>query len=309
MDQRSVSRLPPLPAIRVFEAAARHLSFTKAAVELGMTQAAVSYQIRVLEDRVGAPLFHRLTRKVALTEMGARLAPAVTEALAQLAGAFTALHDDTGGTVSISAIHTFTTNWLVPRLGRFQAAHPRFTVRLKTQTRLVDLTRGEYDVGIRSGKGVWPGIAAHRLMTPEYTALCSPVVATRLDLAHPRDLVKAPLFWDGGDAMWQRWFAEAGVIVPATISDGGMALDSQQMMGRAAESGQGVALLNPAFFEEELASGRLVQPFPVRIRDEGSYYLVYLESRRAVPKIAAFREWLLAEAAAEDIETTVQPMW
>ncbi|WP_026870366.1 transcriptional regulator GcvA [Inquilinus limosus] len=301
MDEGSPSRLPPLPAIRVFEAAARHLSFTRAAEELGMTQAAVSYQIRLLEDRVGAPLFRRLTRKVELTETGARLAPAVTEALARLAGAFAAAREDTGGLLSVTSIHTFATNWLVPRLGRFQLAHPGIAVRLDTNTSLVDFTRGDHDIGIRHGMGVWPGLAAHRLMPIEYTALCSPALRDRAGgLADPRDLLRLPLLWDGGDAYWQRWFAAAGVAVPESVSDGGMRLESQQMMGRAAQAGQGVALVNPAFFRDELASGELVRPFAPTIRDEGSYYLVHLESRAEVPKIAAFRDWVLAEIAADE---------
>ncbi|TSD87471.1 transcriptional regulator GcvA [Mycobacterium sp. KBS0706] len=301
MDEGSASRLPPLPAIRVFEAAARHLSFTKAAAELGMTQAAVSYQIRLLEDRVGAPLFLRLTRKVALTETGERLAPAVTEALARLAGAFAAARDDTGGLLSITSIHTFATNWLVPRLGRFQLAHPGIAVRLDTKTRLVDFTRGDSDVGIRHGMGVWPGLAAHPLMPIEYTALCSPALRDRAGgLKDPRDLLRVPLFWDGGDAYWQRWFAAAGVAVPDSVSNGGLQLENQQMMGRAAQAGQGVALVNPTFFLDELAAGELVRPFRFSIRDEGFYHLVYLDSRRDVPKITAFRDWVLAEIAADE---------
>ncbi|MGO4726937.1 MULTISPECIES: transcriptional regulator GcvA [unclassified Inquilinus] len=300
MDEASASRLPPLPAIRVFEAAARHLSFTKAAAELGMTQAAVSYQIRMLEDRVGAPLFLRLTRKVALTETGERLAPAVTEALARLAGAFAAARDDTGGLLSITSIHTFATNWLVPRLGRFQLAHPDIAVRLDTKTNLIDFTRGDHDIGIRHGMGVWPGLTAHPLMPIEYTALCSPALRDRAGgIEDPRDLLRLPLFWDSGDGYWQRWFAVAGVVVPYGVSDGGMRLENQQMLGRAAQAGQGVALVNPTFFLDELASGELIRPFPFSIREEGSYYLVYLESRRDVPKIAAFRDWLLAEIATD----------
>jgi LysR family glycine cleavage system transcriptional activator len=300
MDEASASRLPPLPAIRVFEAAARHLSFTRAAAELGMTQAAVSYQIRLLEDRIGAPLFLRLTRRVELTETGARLAPAVTEALARLAGAFAAARDDTGGLLSITTIHTFATNWLVPRLGRFQLAHPGIAVRLDTKEKLVDFTRGDHDIGIRHGMGLWPGLAAHPLMPIEYTALCSPALRDRAGgIEDPRDLLRLPLFWDSGDGYWQRWFAAAGVVVPYGVSDGGMRLENQQMLGRAAQAGQGVALVNPTLFLDELVSGELIRPFPFTIREEGSYYLVYLESRRDVPKIAAFRDWLLAEIATD----------
>jgi len=299
MDQRSPSHLPPLPAIRVFEAAARHLSFTKAAAELGMTQAAVSYQIRLLEDRVGAPLFLRLTRKVALTEVGAKLAPTVTEALSRLSGAFAAVRDDTGGLLSVTTVHTFASNWLVPRLGRFQMAHPGIAVRLDTMAKMVDFARGDYDLGIRYGRGVWPGLVAERLMLVEYTPLCSPAFLARAGgLTHPRDLLGQPLIWDDGD-IWQRWFAAAGETVPQSVADDGLRLDTQQMMGQVARAGQGVALLSPRFFADEIASGQLVQPFPVTVREDGAYHIVYLESRRTVPKITAFRDWLLAEMAEE----------
>ena len=308
MDQRSPSRpplgqtspgLPPLSAIRVFEAAARHLSFTKAAAELSMTQAAVSYQIRLLEDRVGMPLFHRLTRKVALTDAGAQLAPVMTEALTQMAGAFAALGQDMGGLLSVSTVHTFASNWLVPRLSRFQALQPGLMVRVDTGSRYVDFTRGDADLGIRYGKGVWPGLASHRFLAHQFAPMCSPALSERFGgFPHPRDLLAAPLIWDVADC-WQRWFAAAGEIVPQSVADDGLRLDTQLMMGRAAQAGQGVALLNPLFFADELASGQLVQPFPVLIEEPGAFYIVYLESRREVPKIAAFRDWLLAEAAAQ----------
>ena len=291
-----------MPAIRVFEAAARHLSFTRAAAELGMTQAAVSYQIRLLEDRVGTPLFRRMTRKVALTDTGARLAPAVTEALARLAGAFAAIVDQSDGTLAVTTVHTLASNWLVPRLGRFQLAHPGIAVRLDTSHKSVDLTRGEHDIGIRYGMGVWPGLAAHRLMPVEFTPLCSPAFRERAGgLKHPRDLLGQPLFWDVDD-WWPRWFAAAGEIVPRSIADDGLRLESQHLMGQAARAGQGVALLNPLLFAEELATGQLVQPFAVLAREPGAFYIVHLESRAAEPKIAAFRDWLLAERAAEEAQ-------
>ncbi|WP_026870368.1 transcriptional regulator GcvA [Inquilinus limosus] len=297
MDTQPGFQLPPLSAVRVFEAAARHLSFTRAAEELGMTQAAVSYQIRLLEDRVGTPLFRRLTRRVALTEAGARLAPVLTEAMSRMAGAFAALREDAGGLISVTTVLTMASNWLVPRLGRFQAAHPGYTVRVDTATRLVDFTRGEHDLGIRVGKGLWPGLAAHWLMPVDFAPMCSPALLERAGgLSHPRDLLRLPLLWDDADA-WQRWFAAAGQAVPASVADEGLRLDTQQMMGQVAKAGQGVALLNPLLFAEELASGQLVQPFPTLLREDSAYYVVYLETRRDVPKIALFRDWLLAEAA------------
>src|SRR5689334_20848898 len=153
--------LPPLAAVRVFEATARHLSFTRAAAELGMTQAAVSYQIKLLEERIGVPLFLRRPRQVALTEAGQRFAPQVTEAFALLADAYAAVRGIAEGTLVISTIQTFASNWLARHLGSFHLLHPSLAVRLETQSRMVDFAREEIDVGIRSGGGKWPGLVVH----------------------------------------------------------------------------------------------------------------------------------------------------
>ena len=168
------TRLPPLSAIRAFEAAARHGSFTKAAEELGMTQAAVSYQVKLLEDRVGAPLFLRQARKVVLSEAGKRLAPSVSEAFQRLEAGFAAMRETSDGVLSVTAVHTFATNWLVPRMGAFQVAHPEIAVRLEVSARTVDFGREDFDVGIRGGKGSWPGVKAHELFPMRFTPLCSP---------------------------------------------------------------------------------------------------------------------------------------
>src|SRR5512138_1146449 len=157
------TKLPPLSAIRAFEAAARHGSFTRAADELGMTQAAVSYQVKLLEDRVSTPLFVRQPRRVVLSEAGKRLAPAVAEAFQLLNAAFANLRETDENVLSVTAVNTFCTNWLVPRLGTFQVAHPTIAVRLDASSRLVDFTREEIDIGIRAGKGKWPGLKAHPL--------------------------------------------------------------------------------------------------------------------------------------------------
>src|SRR5262245_53274530 len=178
MDNGMTS-LPPLSAVRAFEAAARHGSFTKAAAELGMTQAAVSYQVKLLEDRVGAPLFLRLPKRVVLSEVGKRLAAPVTESFQRLEAAFAALRETNDGVLSITAITSFATNWLVPRLGAFQLAHPSIAVRLETDHRLVDFAREEFDIGIRTGRGQWPGLRAHMLMPTEFTPLCSPALLAR----------------------------------------------------------------------------------------------------------------------------------
>lgn len=289
--------LPPLSAIRCFEAAARHQSFTRAAEELGMTQAAVSYQIKLLEERCG-PLFLRRARGVALTEAGRRLAPAVTEAFESLRAAFEDVGQSAEGVLTVSAVNTFASHWLVPRLGSFQMSHPRIAVRLDVTGRLVDFTREEVDVGIRSGGGSWPGLAAHRLRPIRYTPVLGPALLERCGpLTEPADLLRLPLI-DPDDPWWAEWFAAAGVAAPDLSRRPDIRVGTQQFGASLAMAGQGVAILSPAFFPEELASGRLVQPFPLVHSPDASYWLVYPEVRRRSPKIRAFRDWLL-EAVAE----------
>jgi LysR family glycine cleavage system transcriptional activator len=298
----SLPPLPPLSAIRAFEAAARQQSFTRAAEELGMTQAAVSYQIKLLADRVGEPLFVRGPRGVSLTATGSRLAPAITESFAQLRTAFTALGEASEGILAVTSSGTFATNWLVPRLGGFQLAHPDIAVKLDVSGDLVDFSRGDFDVGIRSGKGAWPGLAVHPLFAAAYSPMLSPALLERVGpLNEPRDLLKRPdlQIIDPADYWWNDWFEAAGVPAPDLSGSKGISVLSQQLAGRAALTGQGVAILMPAFFAEELASGLLVQPFPlVREGAETHYWLVYSETRRRSRKIRAFRDWILSETAA-----------
>jgi LysR family glycine cleavage system transcriptional activator len=291
-------KLPPLTAIRAFEAAARHGSFTAAAVELGMTQAAVSYQIKQLEDRVGQPLFLRARRKVTLSAAGQRLAPAVSEAFQRLSLAFGALRESQDGVLSVSVVNTFGTNWLVPRLGTFQMAHPDIAVRLDTSPRLTDFAREDVDVGIRAGKGPWPGLKMHWLMPVEFAVFASPdLVAGRDPVADIADLLTWPLL-DWSDDAWRQWFASAGVPDPQHVPIRNIQVQTQQLLGSAALAGQGVALLTPAFFRSEIAGGRLVQVYPHVARLEIDYWLVYPQGRQNAKKIRAFRDWLLAEMAA-----------
>lgn len=290
--------LPPLTAIRVFEAVARQGSFTKAANELGMTQAAVSYQIKVLEDRVGAPLFLRRPRQIALTEVGQRLAPAVTQAFEQLSEAYVTARGGAQGTLVISTIATFASNWLARRLGSFQIAHPSLAVRLQTEPHLVDFTREEVDIGIRSGNGNWPGLAVHRLINADFTPMLSSTLAASIGgVKEPADLLRLPLL-DPGDPWWAKWFAAANVPAEGLASRPGSSMGAQVYEGNAATAGQGVAILTPAFFAAELTDGRLIQPFDLVCNDDHAYWLVYPETRRNSPKISAFRQWILAELAA-----------
>lgn len=291
------TQLPPLSAIRAFEAAARHLSFTRAAGELGMTQAAVSYQIKVLEERVGTPLFLRRPRQVALTETGQRLAQAATDAFALIADAYAAARGEATGTLSITTVLTFASNWLARRLGSFQIAHPDIAVRIDTSSNLVDFAREDVDVGIRSGGGKWPGLVAHRLFPLKFTPMLSPSLAASIGgVKEPADLLRLPVL-GAGDPWWGQWFAKAGVPSDSLAKRPDTRMGSQAYEATAAVAGQGVAILSPVFVVDELADGRLIQPFELVGDDGHAYWLVYSETRRNVPKIRAFRDWLLAEVA------------
>ena len=289
--------LPPLNAVRVFEAAARLGSFTAAACELGMTQAAVSYQIKLLEGRLGQALFLRQPRQVVLSEAGRRLSPAVSDAFEALRAAFAAAHEDAAGVLAISAVSTFASNWLAPRLGAFQLANPQLAVRLEVSQRMVDFAREEIDLGIRMGGGDWPGLEMTKIASSRFTPMCSPSLLERHgEINAPIDLLRLPLL-SADDPWWPAWFALAGITAPELATRPGLRLDSQQMLGSAAIAGQGVTLLDPALFAADLAAGRLVRLFDLVAEDGYDYWLVYPSSRRNAPKIRAFRAWLLGEVA------------
>lgn len=292
--------LPALAAIRVFEAAARHLSFTRAATELGMTQAAVSYQIKVLEQRVGSPLFLRRPREVVLTEAGQRLAPEVNRAFDILREAFVELGQREHGTLIVNTMHTFASQWLAPRLGIFQLMHPEIAVRLETTERLVDFSREEADVVVRSGKGVWSGLAATKLLDVRFTPMLSRGLAASIGgVREPADILKLPLL-NSKDPWWGTWLRVNGLPLEILDAQTLPSLNMQILDAAAAMSGLGVALLTPAYFQRELADERLIQPFDKVIDEGNSYWLAYPEGRRNVPKIKAFRDWIVAEAAKLD---------
>lgn len=290
-------QLPPLAAVRVFEAAARHGNFTRAAAELGMTQAAVSHQVKLLEDRVGGRLFQRTAKGAALTDLGARLAPGVTTALDALARSFAEARGDGATTLSISSITSLGTLWLAPRLGRFMAAHPGYSVRLDVDNAFADFAGGRADVGLRSGRPPWPGLMHHLL----FHWHCSPMLAPDVLERHgpvrvPADLLRLPRAVND-DAWWTAWFAKMGVdVTAADLARPSLVLEAQALEGAAAMAGQGVAMLTPAFWRRELAEGRLVQPFAECAWFGGGYYLVYPDALERARKVRDFAAWLGSEA-------------
>ena len=286
----------PLSSIRVFEAAARLNSFTRAAEELGMTQAAVSWQIKALETRLGFSLFRRLPREVQPTEPGERLSRAATEALTLLRRAFAEVTEADQGVLSITTLTTLATQWLAPRLGAFQVANPGLAVRLDTSPTIIDLARENMDIALRSGDGDWPGVECALLMPSVFTPLCSPALCERLGLRDPADLVDAPRV--GDEKEWAAWFASAGVSTGATPASR-LRADIQGLEVAAAMGGQGVALGSPILFAREIRAGLLVRPFRQTVRLSEGYFIAWPEDRRRSPKIARFRDWLLAEAAAD----------
>jgi len=292
-----MARLPPLSAVRVFEAAARHQNFTQAAAELGMTQAAVSYQIRLLEERLGVPLFARVKGRVSLTEAGRRIAPLVAAAFETLGDAFSGLVAEDQALLSISTAQTFATTWLAPRLGDFQIRHPDLAVRLSSDNRLIDFSTGEFHAAIRVGRGAWPGLRCHFLFRLNFSPICSAEFARAHRLERPEQLLDVPRL-SPGDDWWSAWLAESGVAARADAPGAGLVLDNQVMEANAAFAGAGIAMMTPMFWRGELAAGRLVQPFSYIHVTDRSHWLVYPEGRRNQPKIAALRDWLLSAARA-----------
>ncbi|MEN5297684.1 LysR substrate-binding domain-containing protein [Brucella sp. TWI559] len=291
------SPLPPLSAIRVFESASRHASFTRAAKELGMTQAAVSYQIKLLEERVGAPLFLRKPRQVELTELGKRLAPAINDAFETMRAAFASARDDTQGVLTISAVVTFASNWLVQRLGSFQMQHPALAVRLDTSNDIIDFSTSNVDMAIRAGRGNWPGLEAHELIKAQFSPMLSPKLIESVGgIREPSDLLRLRAV-DPNDPWWKIWYKAAGIENPAIKGNSFSRYGAQHLEGRAAAAGQGVGILTPAFHAAELASGQLIQPFDLLCDDGQAYWLVYPKARKNMPKIRAFREWIMGELA------------
>jgi LysR family transcriptional regulator of beta-lactamase len=282
----------PLNALRAFEASARHLNFTRAALELRVTQGAVSHQVAALEARLGAPLFRRLPRGLALTDEGQALVPVVADAFDRV-GAM--LDRYAGGrlreVLTVGVVGTFATGWLLPRLADFTRAYPHVDLRIMTNNNRVDLAGEGLDLAIRFGDGAWHGTHSEAVLDAPLTPLCTPAIAERLG-GDPAALARETLLRSYRADEWPRWFALADASCPPLH---GPMFDSAVLIVAAAAAGHGVALAPPAMFARELTTEALVRPFPVMLT-AGGYWLTRLKSRRETDAMRAFADWLVATA-------------
>ncbi|MGX9772415.1 transcriptional regulator GcvA [Janthinobacterium aestuarii] len=293
----------PLQALRAFVEVGQRGSIKAAAEALHVTSGAVSQQIRLLEERVGMPLFTRERQGLRLTEAGATVHPTLLGAFAQIAGASQALEDMAGRqTLTVSTVATFAAAWLVPRLGRFNQRHPQIEVRVEATSALVDLRRDRVDVALRHGLGEYPGLQVTRLMAPVLVPVASPaLMAGQPPIATPGDCLRYPLLHDTDRADWPLWLAAHGAqdgSADEARARRGSAFEDDFLLIRAAEAGQGLALVPQLYAQEEIAAGRLVQvldlPWPARF----AYYLVTRPDAATRPAVQAFMAWIREEAQA-----------
>src|SRR5580693_793622 len=288
-------RFPPLSALPSFEAAARHLSFSRAADELHVTHGAVSRAVRNLEDHLGVQLMIRASRSVRLTPAGASFAAELRNVLEHLATATAAAAGRSSGMVSVSTIDSFAARWLMPRLSRFRRNHSDIDVRVATSERLADFVSDGIDIAIRCGGGRYPGLSAELLMQEDHFPVCSPkLLKGRSPLRSPAHLARHTLLHDVFTVDWAIWLRSAGIrnIDPYR---GPTFLSSDHAI-QAAINGEGVVLGRSALIGDELAAGRLVRPFELSLPAGFAYYLVYPPRALKRPSVKAFRDWLMKES-------------
>ncbi len=297
---RLARRLPPLQSLRAFEAAAAHLSFQRAALELSVTPSAISHQVRALEETLGQPLFRRLTRQLALTHAGQRLFDDLRTGFDVLeAGVDKLRRPSASQAVTLTTNTAFAARWVLPRMAAFRSACPGVELRLHASDTLVDLARGDADIAVRSGNGQWPGLVSRALMAERYAPMCSPM----LKLKRAADLPRHQLIhcdWQPhalAPAVWTRWFREAGLAPPRgrAMKPAGLSFSDETHATLAALAGHGVALLSLTLCAEELRSGALVQPFGP-VLGTGSYFLATAKGRENEPAVRAVWDWMASQA-------------
>jgi len=287
--------LPPLEWLRGFEACARLRSFSRAAEEIGITQAAMSMRIRDLEARLGTRLFHRTRPRISLTREGSRLAAQIRGPFDDLRAVFEK-HGRRDRVVRVTAAPTFGKRWLPPRIPRFVALYPEISVELEVSVDLRPIELCEFDVGIRSGDGKWPGLAAHELVPVYRAPMLAPKLAASLGgISTAADLLRAPLLWEPA---WQDWFKAAGIRDTSSVRRLRMSFETQDILADVAETGIGAALLSPFVFREEIAAGRLTCPVGPTLHGRESFHVVF-DPARHDPARDLFVAWLRATVAAE----------
>ena len=296
----SIRRLPSLNALRAFEAAARHGNFSRAAAELHVTHAAISHQVKALEEEAGVALFHRTGRAVVLTNVGRALLPVLTQAFDQMADGWAQVRGETGGPVTVTVEPSFAARWLVLRLGRFNRAHGDIQLRLVPSSEITDFEREDVDIGIRYGLGDWKDVICERLFEATVYPVCAPdfkkwASDTGRPLNTPADLRYHTLLHEETVQHWQDWLKAAGVELEPWTARGPLFAEASLAL-QAAAAAQGVALGNDPLAMSDLTDGRLVRLFDLETPDEEAYWLVYPERSARKPKVQAFRNWICEEA-------------
>jgi LysR family glycine cleavage system transcriptional activator len=291
-------RLPPLNALKAFEAAARSKSVTRAAEELSVTQGAVSQQVKALEESLGIKLFNRERQRLVITEVGREYLGVVRDAFDQIAaGTERIVQRQRSSVLTVSTSPDFAAKWLVNRLGRFAETHPEIDLRISATVHHIDFAHEDVDLAIRHGDGDWAGLDVVRLCSERLFPVCSPkLIAGPNGITTPSDLLKFPLLRLEDWKNWNRWFEAAGVSDPVAH---GPVLNRASMLIDAAVDGQGVALARTTLAAWDIINGRLVRPFDVSLAMANTYWIVCPKVTSKIPKIATFRTWLLEEAAED----------
>lgn len=289
-------RLPPLNSLRSFEAAGRHLSFTKAAAELAVTQAAVSHQVKALEEYLGVSLFIRLPRKLALTRAGETLLPVISGSLDEISHTVGAIKKEPGAAIlSVRLAPSFAAKWLSPRLVAFRRGHPEIDLRLYHSNQPVDFRRSAIDLAVTYGKGDWHDVVVDPVLSINFFPVCAPAyIKNDKPLTDPHNLRYYTLLHDGTYENWTDWLRLAGL--GDINARRGPIMDDTNVLIQAAIDGQGVALGSTVFVAGHLRSKQLISPFDLVLESEFSYYIVCPETHLERPAVLAFRDWILEQA-------------
>lgn len=289
-------RLPNLAALRAFEAAARHQNFSRAAEEIHVTHGAISHQVRALEEELGVQLFVRNGKRIAITAEGEQFAMRLRKSLTEIADAAEALRKSARQKrLMITTLPSFASRWLAPRLGKFIDLHPDIEVVLQSSGQLTDFVREQVDVGIRFGRGRYPGLSVEKLMGDYYYPVASPRYNGGNLPVSPHELGKFTLLRSYDDEQWRPWFAAAGVDLPEPT--GGLLFQDLSMLVRQAAAGDGIALVRHVVAMQEIAYGELVRLFDVSVKSRHAYYFVCPPQALQKQQVLAFHAWLLAEVA------------